>query len=155
NGGDARDRPGDGRRWTGERRSHVIEPDRRRQVVSTLGSLLGRLERRHVVIGAHVKRDTGGYAVHREDPRYLLVLAELFRHGEEEHAVTSSGQKVRGLTEIGTAGFEMIHRTNRHVDLALRVAVEVANQKTVRAVSVIVPAFVGRSDACAESLGRR
>ena len=133
----------------------IVEAKRRWQVVAARRALLRRLERRDVVVRAHVERNAGGDAVDRQHPRELLVLSELFRHGEDEHAVAASGEEVRRLAQIGIAGFEMIGRADRDVDLTRRIAIEITNQKAVRAVGIVVPAFVGRRHARAESLRRR
>src|SRR5262249_33044907 len=79
-------------------------------------------------------------------PRQLLI-AQVLRHLDREHAPLPAGQKMGRLALIRSARLDLILRPDGNVELLFRVAIEVADEQVDRAVAIPVPALVRAGDA--------
>jgi hypothetical protein len=73
------------------------------------------------------ERDRRGLSVHGNRPRQLLV-AEIFRYADREHAVLPTGLEMRRLAVIGAARFDPVVRPDGDVRVDL-VAIVVTEQE--------------------------
>ena len=75
------------------------------------------------------------------------VLAEIGGDSHSEHPPLASGEKVRRLASIRTAPVDSIVGANRHIQLLLRIPIEVAEKQAESAVRILEPTFEGAGDA--------
>src|SRR5919197_831657 len=76
---------------------------------------LAPVERLDDVVGLRVERDAVGEAVGDDRPRQLL-LAEVLRHLDREHAPLTAGLEMRRLPLIGTARLDAVVRSGGDVE---------------------------------------
>src|SRR6185436_20428758 len=114
------------------------------------------LERLDDVVGLRVKGDGVGEAVGDDGPGRLL-RAEVLRKLDREDAPLPAGEKMRRLPLIGPAlePLDAVAGADRDIELLLRVPVEVADERALAAVLLVVPALEGGRDARAALADRR
>src|SRR5206468_4666996 len=98
--------------------------------------------------GIQAHRDGGRLTVRDDRPRQLLV-AEVLRHRNREHAPLPPWKKVRRLTLIGPARLDAVVRTDRDVENLFLVSIEVTDEQREAAVRIRIPSFERTGDALA------
>src|SRR5688572_11372771 len=121
--------------WTRKRRPIRIELDDRRRIsVSCVFERIDNPQR----IQAHGNRH--GLSIRDDSPRQLLV-SEISGNDDAKHAPLPPREEVCGLPLIGTTGLDAIVWPDWNFEKLLRIPIEVAQQKAVGAVRVLIPAF--------------
>src|SRR5262245_24077098 len=91
----------------------------------------------------------------RKRPYEFVLGTEAGRHFYAEDERIAAWKEMRGLSLVGWSWAEPVVRPNRRVDLFLPIPVHVPEQKVFGAVSVLLPAFVARSDVLPAVVGER
>src|SRR5205809_3656226 len=78
-----------------------------------------------------------------------LLVPELFGYGYCEHAPVAARQEMGWLALVRTAGFNVVIRPHRNVQLLFQITVEITKENAEAAVCVFEPAFKGGGHALA------
>src|SRR5262249_51544911 len=85
------------------------------------------------------------FAIARESPDEFAI-PEIPGDPDPEYELVPSRQKVRRLALIGAARFDAVSHADWHVDPLVPVSVEIPEEQVERAVCVLFPTLVHRSD---------